>query len=89
MSINELDSKLINTLQQELETQKSLLLKKLLSTQREYLKKRESCSGNSECIGNVMEERFSELGFNFPRDEIENINKTLQKVFMSQKKDSL
>ena len=36
-----------------------------------------------------MEERFSELGFNFPRDEIENINKTLQKVFMSQKKDSL
>lgn len=87
VSINELDSKLIATLQQELETQKSLLLKKLLNTQREYLKRRESCSGNSECIGNVMEERFSELGFNFPRDEIEDINKTLQKIFISQKKD--
>lgn len=87
VSINELDSKLINTLQQELETQKSLLLKKLLNTQRAYLKKRESCNGNKECIKDVMEERFSELGFNFPRDEIEDINKVLQKIFISHKKD--
>ncbi|WP_334092376.1 hypothetical protein [Helicobacter typhlonius] len=89
VSINELDSKLINTLQQELETQKSLLLKKLLNTQRDYLKNRESCSDDKECIENVMHNRFGELDYPFPRYEEENINKAVQKVFMSQKKDSL
>lgn len=87
VSINELDLKLINTLQQELETQKSLLLKKLLNTQRTYLKNRESCSDDKKCIKNVMEERFGELDYPFPRYEEENINKAVQKVFMSQKKD--
>ncbi len=87
VSINELDSKLINTLQQELETQKSLLLKKLLNTQRTYLKNRESCSDDKKCIKNVMEERFGELDYPFPRYEEENINKAVQKVFISQRKD--
>ncbi|MCX2683385.1 hypothetical protein OQH60_05960 [Campylobacter sp. MIT 21-1685] len=86
ININELDSKLINTLQQELETRKTLILKELLNTQRAYLKKRESCRGNAKCIKKVMSERFDELDYPFPREEIRNIDEALQK-FISQRKD--
>ncbi|MCX2717422.1 hypothetical protein OQH61_06710 [Helicobacter sp. MIT 21-1697] len=86
ININELDSKLINTLQQELEAQKTLMLKELLNTQRAYLKKRESCRGNAKCIKEVMSERFYELDYPSPREEIRDIDEALQK-FIPQRKD--
>ncbi|WP_416824842.1 hypothetical protein, partial [Helicobacter ganmani] len=56
IDISKLDSNLLIALQQKLDKQKGLMIKKLLNIQRNCLKKRESCKGNEECINQVMYE---------------------------------
>ncbi|WP_334096154.1 hypothetical protein, partial [Helicobacter typhlonius] len=46
IDISKLDSNLLIALQQKLDKQKGLMIKKLLNIQRNCLKKRESCKGN-------------------------------------------
>lgn len=78
-----LDLALLTALQQELDTQKGLMIKKLLNLQRSFLRKQESCKGEKECIDRVMDEQFTELG-GYPLSQevyYNEIKEALWKVF--------
>lgn len=81
IDISKLDSNLLIALQQKLDKQKGLMIKKLLNIQRNCLKKRESCKGNEECIEQVMSEQFIDLGGYSNTRFYNEINKALWKVF--------
>lgn len=66
-------SRLKATLQEELEKQKSLVLKKFLQDQREYLRERENCKGNQECIKRIMDKRENYLFDYTPTRDIASI----------------
>lgn len=53
--------KLILLLQEKFEAQREALYQRLLQEQRTYLKKRESCKGEAECIKKILDDRVSDL----------------------------
>ncbi len=81
IDISKLDSNLLIALQQKLDKQKGLMIKKLLNIQRNCLKKRESCKGNEECINQVMYEQFIDLGGYSQEFFYNEVNEALWEVF--------
>lgn len=58
--------KLVSLLQEKLEIYREALYRELLDKQRAYLKKRESCKGEVECIRETLDDRMLDLAYLSP-----------------------